>query len=106
MSYTLNYEPYCLDCYETFDETENFTVTMQHLLLDGPTIRGQPCNKCRKTIFKTRSAINCDDCFRSYMYIATRTRETGHHPYNIKGFLYDIFKEQLIRLFVAEDDDL
>jgi len=40
------------------------------------------------------------------MYIATKARKTGNDPRNLKGFLYDIFKEQLIRLFFIEDFDL
>jgi len=106
MLYTIDGTPYCLDCYESFNEAVTFTVTMQHILLDGPTLRGQPCHQCRRSIFKVRSAISCDECSRSYMYIAAKTRETGNHPQNITGFLYDVFKAQLLRLFVAEDSEL
>jgi len=106
MSYTIDHEPYCFDCYQVIKENAETTPSLQHLLLDGPTIRGQPCNRCRQTIFRTRSAVNCDRCFQSYMYIATKVRETGNHPHDIKGFLYDNFKELLIRLFVARDDNV
>jgi len=106
MSYIVDHTPYCFDCYQSFNETAEFTMTLQHLLLDGPTLRGQPCHKCRQSIFKTRNAISCDDCFQSYMYIADKTPETGNHPRNITGFLYNVFKAQLLRLFVVENSEL
>jgi len=69
-----------------------------------------PCAIFVKEIYKNvkeiRSAINCNECFSAYMYIATKARETGNDPRNIKGFLYDILKEHLIRLFFPEDFDL
>jgi len=40
------------------------------------------------------------------MYIATKVREAGNDPRNLKGFLYDILREQLIKLFYVEDFDL
>jgi len=40
------------------------------------------------------------------MYIATKVRETGNDPRDLKGFLYDILREQLIRFFLVEDFDL
>jgi len=38
--------------------------------------------------------------------IAAKAHETGNDPRNLKGFLYDILREQLIRLFFVEDFDL
>jgi len=46
------------------------------------------------------------NCFNAYMHIAAKARETGNDPRNLKGFLYDILREHLIRLFFAEDFDL
>jgi len=106
ITYTINSVPYCLDCYELITGNAEFTSSFQHLLLDGPTLRGMPCHACRKSLFSTRSAISCDECSNAYMCIATRTRETGNNPRDLKGFLYDILREQLIRLFIAENVDM
>jgi len=44
--------------------------------------------------------------FDAYMYIAAKARETGNDPRTLKGFLYDILREHLIKLFFVEDFDL
>jgi len=106
IKYTVNSMPLCLNCYENITGNTEFTSSFQHLLIDGPTLRGTLCYVCHKSLFTTRSAINCDDCFNAYMYIAIRTRETGNNPRDLKGFLYDILTQQLIRLFIAEDVDM
>jgi len=105
-TYTVDSVPHCLNCYELITENVEFTASLQHLLIDGPTLRGTLCHICGKSLFKIRSAISCDECFNAYMYIATRTRETGNDPRDLKGFLYDVLRKQLIRLFIAEDVDL
>jgi len=105
-SYTIDSVPHCLDCYDRITEAVEFTATIKHLLIDGPTLRGTICEVCRKRLFQVQSAISCNECFNAYMYIAMRTRETGNDPRDLKGFLYDVLREQLIRLFIAEDFDL
>jgi len=96
----------CLHCYLKITNATEFTATWRHLLIDGPTIRGEICQVCRKKLFQFQSAVNCDECFNAYMNIATGVREDGNDPRNLKGFLYDILREQIIRLFYVEDFDL
>jgi len=96
----------CLDCYEAITEAVEFTASLQHLLIDGPTLRDALCHVYRASLFKIRSAVSYEECFNAYMYIATRACETGNDLRDLKGFLYDILREQLIRLFIVEDVDL
>jgi len=104
--YTYNSVLHCLDCYLKISNATEFTASWRHLLIDGPALRGTICGICGSRLFQSQSAVNCNECFNAYMYIAAKTRETGNDPRNIKGFLYDILREQLVRLFLIEDFDL
>jgi len=75
MTYTIDSVPHCLNCYETLTESAELTASLQHLLIDGPTLRGTLCHICGKNLYEIRSAINCNECFSAYMYIATKARE-------------------------------
>jgi len=106
ISYTIDSVQHCLNCYDKITRAVEFTASIQHWLIDGPTLRGTLCHICGVKLFQVRSAISCNECFNAYMYITTKARETGNDPRNLKGFLYDILREQLIRLFFVEDFDL
>jgi len=106
IKFTVNSMPLCLNCYESITRNTEYASSFQHILLDGPKLTGTLCFICNKSLFTVRSAVNCNDCFGAYMYIATKTRETGHNPHDIRGFLYDIPRQQLIRLFLVEDVDM
>jgi len=105
-AYTHNSVLHCFDCYTRLTNVTEFNASLRHLLIDGPTLRGTICQICGTRLFQVQSAVSCNECFSAYMYIAAKARETGNDPRNLKGFLYDILREQLIRLFIAEDFDL
>jgi len=105
-SYRCDSVLYCIDCYLKLTNATELTATWRHLLIDGPNIRGEICHICKEKLFQVQSAVNCDECFSAYMNIATKVREAGNNPRNLKGFLYDILRDQLIRLFYVEDFDL
>jgi len=66
MTHTIDSVPHCLNCYETLTETTEFTVSLQHLLIDGPTLRDMLCYRCGANLSKIRSAVSCDECFNEY----------------------------------------
>jgi len=106
VKYTLHSLTLCSKCYEDRTTDTEYTATFQHIMLDGPNLVGPICHICNKRLFTIQAAVSCDECSNAYMYIATRTRESGNDPRNIRGFLFDILYQQLIRLFVAEDVDV
>lgn len=102
LTYESEIEDYkiCMKCYRQ-KRPENLILTADHLLADG-NMKPRKCQECDAELVRIRSILNCDKCFTSYVRFMTTFKK--YHSNDIAFLLFDVNAQDIIYLFIYEED--
>lgn len=93
---------YCIKCHdlhELWHQPDRYRFKVNHAFIDG-VVEDIRCELCKTNLYKTRSIMNCTECFINYLNVVGKLRRRGHPVENIGYLAYDNIKTQIIHFSI------
>lgn len=89
----------CHDLHELWHQPDRYKFKVNHAFIDG-VVDDIKCELCKTNLYKTRSIMNCAECFINYLDVVGKLRRRGYPVENIGFLAYDNIKTRIIHLSI------
>lgn len=89
----------CHDLHELWHQPDRYKFKVNHAFIDGD-VEDIKCELCKTNLYKTRSIMNCTECFINYLDVVGKLRRRGYPVQDIYFLAYDNIKAQIIHLSI------